>query len=54
MQGQGSALEEIFKEGVRAVDPEKAVQTYVRRHVRGTSCLQETVLMSSVGTKISF
>jgi len=31
MQGQGSALEEIFKEGVRAVDPEKAVQTYVRR-----------------------
>ncbi|MFO8164653.1 MAG: glycerate kinase [Desulfatiglandales bacterium] len=31
MQDQGSALEEIFKEGVRAVDPEKAVQTYVRR-----------------------
>ena len=31
MQGQEKALEDIFKAGVKAVDPERAVQKYVRR-----------------------
>ena len=31
MQGQKRALEDIFKAGVKAVDPERAVQKYVRR-----------------------
>jgi len=31
MQGQKKALEDIFKAGVKAVDPERAVQKYVRR-----------------------
>ncbi|MBW1857156.1 MAG: glycerate-2-kinase family protein, partial [Deltaproteobacteria bacterium] len=31
MQGQKKALEDIFTAGVKAVDPERAVQKYVRR-----------------------
>jgi len=31
MQGQEKALEDIFKAGVKAVDPERAVKKYVRR-----------------------
>ncbi len=31
MQGQEKALEDIFKAGVKAVDPERAVEKYVRR-----------------------
>jgi len=31
MQGQKKALEDIFKAGVKAVDPERAVKKYVRR-----------------------
>jgi hydroxypyruvate reductase len=31
MKGQEKALEDIFTAGVKAVDPERAVQKYVRR-----------------------